>query len=66
MKYLKSDARLLLRDYVNIRGFYLSKEVLLVFLGQRVAEVSAIKVGGLKKNSTAQPSVGVSGSNRLC
>ena len=49
IKYIKSDARLLDRVWVNKRGLDLSKEVLWVFVGQRTAELPAIKVGGLKK-----------------
>ena len=49
MKYTKSNARLLDRVWVNKGGLDLSKEVLWVFLGQRTAELPAIKVGGLKK-----------------
>ena len=47
--YTKSAARLLNRVWVNKRGLDLSKEVLWVFVGQRTAELPAIKVGGLKK-----------------
>ena len=46
MKYLKSAARLLNRDYVNRRGFDLSKEVLWVSVGKRAAKPSAFKVEG--------------------
>ena len=49
IKYIKSAARLLDRVWVNKRGLDLSKEVLWVFVGQRTAELPAIKVGGLKK-----------------
>ena len=49
IKYLKSAARLLNRDWVNKRGLDLSKEVLWVSVDQRVTELSAIKVGGWKK-----------------
>ena len=51
MKYIKSAARVLDRDCVNKRGLYLSKEVLWVLLGQRVAEIPAIKATGLKRYS---------------
>ena len=37
------------RSWVNKRGLDLSKEVLWVSVGQRAAELPAIKVGGLKK-----------------
>ena len=49
IKYIKSTARLLDRVWVNKGGLDLSKEVLWVFVGQRTAELPAIKVGGLKK-----------------
>ena len=49
MKYLKSAARHLNRDFVNIRGLDLSKEILRFSVGQRAAELPAIKVEGLKK-----------------
>ena len=49
MKYIKSASRLLDRAWVNKGGLDLSKEVLLVSVGQRAAELSVIKVGGQKK-----------------
>ena len=64
MKYLKSAARLLNRDFVNRKGVDLSKEVLWVSVGQSAAGIPAIKVRGLKKNSATQPGAGKSGSNR--
>ena len=48
IKYLKSAARLLDRDFVNRRGLDLSKAVLWVSAGQRAAELPAVKVGGQK------------------
>ena len=54
IKYLKSAATLLDRDYVNRRGLDLSKEVLWVSVGQRAAELPAVKVEG-KKNSASWP-----------
>ena len=45
IKNVKHAARLLNRDYVNKGGLYLSKEILWVSLGQRAAEVRAVKVG---------------------
>ena len=51
IKYIKSDAKLLNRDWVNKGGLDLSKNILLVSVGQREAELQAVKVGGLKKNS---------------
>ena len=49
IKYNKSAARLLDSIWVNKGGLDLSKEVLWVFVGQRTAELPAIKVGDLKK-----------------
>ena len=49
IKYLKSPARLLNRDYVNKRGLDLSKEVLQVSVGQRATDLRAVKSGGPKK-----------------
>ena len=49
MKYVKSTARLLDRDCVNKGGLDLSKEVLWISVGQRAAELPAIKVGGQEK-----------------
>ena len=56
MKYTKSAARLLNRNWVNKGSLDLSKEVLWVFVGQRTAELPAIKVGGLKKIPPHSPS----------
>ena len=55
MKHPKSTARLLDRNYFNKEDLDLSKEVLWVSVGQRVEELPAIKVGGLKKISAAWP-----------
>ena len=49
VKYLKSAARLLNRNFFNKGDLDLSKEVLWISLGQREAKQPAIKVGGLKK-----------------
>ena len=49
MKYIKSATSLLDRDWVNKRGLDLSKEVLWVSVGEKAAELRAIKVGGQKK-----------------
>ena len=49
IKYFKSPARLLNRDYFNKRGLDLSKEVLWVSVGQRAADLRAVKVGGQQK-----------------
>ena len=47
--YPKNPASLLERVCVNRRGLDLSKEVLLVSVGQRAAKIQAVKVGDLKK-----------------
>ena len=44
--YLITAARLFDRNCVNKRGLDLFKEVLWVSLGQRGAELRAVKVGG--------------------
>ena len=49
MKCIKRARRLLEIDCVNKGGLDLFKEVLLVSLGQRAAEIGAVKVGGQKK-----------------
>ena len=49
IKCIKSAARLLDKDCVNNRGLDLSKEVLLVSVGQRAAVLQAVKVGGKKE-----------------
>ena len=49
IKYIKSATKLLGRDWVNKGGLDLSKEVLWVCLGQRAAELRAVKVGGQKR-----------------
>ena len=49
IEYVKSASRLLNRIYVNKGGLDLSKEVLWVSVGQRAAELRAVKVGGQKK-----------------
>ena len=49
MKYIKSAAKVLNRDCVNKGGLDLSKNVLWVSVGQRAADLRAVKVGGLKK-----------------
>ena len=54
IKYIKSAARLLDRNCVNKGGLDLSKEVPWVSVGQRAAELPAIKVGSLKKNSVQE------------
>ena len=47
--YVKSAARLLNRNWVNKEGLDLSKEVLWASVGQRAAELRAVKVGGQQK-----------------
>ena len=49
IKYIKSAARVLNRDCVNKGGLDLSKEVLWVSVGQRAADLRAVKFGGQKK-----------------
>ena len=44
MKYIKSTARLLNRDWVNKGGLDLSKEVLWVSVGQLATKLQAVKV----------------------
>ena len=65
IEYIKSAARLLNRDWVNKGGLDLSKEVLWVSVGQRAAELRAVKLGGQTKNSADQPGAGKVGSNRI-
>ena len=47
-KSIKRAFTLLNRDCVNRRGLDLSKEVLWISVGQRAAELQAVKVGGQK------------------
>ena len=54
MKYFKSVARLLNRAYVNREGLDLSKAVLCISVGQRAAELPAVKVGAQKKYSASR------------
>ena len=49
IKYIESAFRVLDRDFVNKGGLDLSKEVLQVSVGQRAADLRAVKVGGQKK-----------------
>ena len=49
IKYLKNAACLFDREYVNRGGLDISNEVMWVALGQRAAELLAVKVGGWKK-----------------
>ena len=51
-------------DCVNRKGLDFSKVVLWESVGQRVAEISAIKVGGLKKDFAHWPSAGEAGSQQ--
>ena len=50
MKYIKSAARLLVRDCVcvNRKGLDISKAVMWVSVGQKVAELLAVKAGVLE------------------
>ena len=49
IEHIKSAARLLNRVSVNKRGLDLSKEILWVSVGQRAADLQAVKVGGQQK-----------------
>ena len=49
IEYVKSAAKLLNRDWINYGGLDLSKEVLWVSVGQKKAELQAVKVGGQNK-----------------
>ena len=49
IKYIKSAARILNRDYINKGGLDLSKNVLWVSVDQRAEDLRAVKVGGQKK-----------------
>ena len=55
IKYIKSAARVLNRDCVNKGGLDLSKNVLWVSVGQKAADLRAVKVEGSKKDSAARP-----------
>ena len=57
MKYIISAARVLVRDCVNKEGLDLSKEILWVSLGQRAAELRAVKVGGQQKILPISPAL---------
>ena len=54
IKYIKSDARVLNRIFVNKQGLDLLKNVLWVSVGQGAADLWAVKVGG-QKNSADRP-----------
>ena len=54
-KYLKSTARLLNKNCVNKRGLDLFKDILWVSVGQRTAELPAVKVGGKKIFALFEP-----------
>ena len=49
IEYIKSAARVLNRNCVNKQGLNLSKNVLRVSVGQRAADLRAVKVEGQKK-----------------
>ena len=49
IKYFKSPAKLLNRDYFNKGGLDLSKEVLWVSVGQLASKLQAVNVRGWKK-----------------
>ena len=50
IKYIKSAARVLNRACINKGGLDLLENVLWVSVSQGVADLQAVKVGGLKKN----------------
>ena len=54
IRYLECANRLLNRICVNKGGLDLSTDALWVSVGQRVAEIPAIKVEGLKTNSASE------------
>ena len=64
MKYIKSASRVLNRDCVNKGGLDLSKNVLWVSVGQRAADLQAVKVGGHQKILPISLCTGKAGSNR--
>ena len=55
IKFIKSAARVLDRICVKRRGLDLSKEVLWVSVGQRAAELPAVKIGDKKKILSISP-----------
>ena len=59
--YIKSAARVSNRHCVNKEGLGLFKNVLWVSVRQGAADLRAVKVGGLKKNSAIRPGAGYSG-----
>ena len=62
IKYIKSAARLLDRDWVNKGGLDLSKEVLWVSVGQLAAKLQAVKVGGWSYRPGIEPGPHLCGS----
>ena len=60
---LKNPARFLDRDQVNKGGLDLSKEVLWVAVGQRAADLQAVKVGGQKRILPIGPRTVEAGAN---
>ena len=63
-KFLKSTARLLNRKCVNRGGLDLSKEILWVSVGQKAADLQAVKVGGQQKNFADWLGASEAGSNQ--
>ena len=49
IEYIKSAAKVLNKDYINTGDLDLSKNVLWVSIGQGVADLQAVKVGGQNK-----------------
>ena len=63
-KIQKNAARILSRDCVNKSGLDLSKEALWVSVGQREADLQAVKVEGQKRIMPIGPCAGEAGSNQ--
>ena len=64
IKYIRSAGKVLNRNCVNKGDLDLSKDVLWVSVGQRAAELLAVKVGGVKKKSAARPASNPSNPRR--
>ena len=65
MKYVKSAARLLNRDYDNRGDLDLSKEALWVSVGQRAAELPTITVGSLAQSGRVRFELGQAADSLL-
>ena len=64
IEYVKSATILWDRNWINKGGLDLSIEVLWVSVGQRAAEIPAVKVGGRRKILPISPRTGRAGSKR--